>query len=165
METIKYLIWCIIWFIVGICIATNLQAMTEKEIAHVILSQCKSVKQCKLMLAIAEVESSMDPNAIGPTEDYGLFQMTQIGVKEAQLECPYLGHLSAKDLLGKSILSTRLAGCLLDRLNRIHKGNIVEVLIAYNAGTGVATRWRKTRKKLPTSTKNYVLNVLHIYFK
>ena len=138
--------------------------LSDDEIRSTILQQCKSPEQCRLLFAIAETESSMNPYAIGPTGDYGLFQFTKAGLQEAQSQCPYLSHVESKDLLGEVALSTQLAICLLNRLSKFHDGNIIEILIAYNAGTYKALKWRDGAK-IPSTTRRYVIKVMHKYFE
>ncbi len=117
-----------------------------------------------LLLAIADIESSFNPAAIGPTNDYGLFQFTPIGLEAAKSECAQYKHIQVKDLLNNVHLSTKLAICLLNKLNKVHANNLIQVLIAYNAGTNRANIWAKNKKKLPTTTKNYVLKVMHTFY-
>ncbi len=138
----------------------------SKDIAYIknkILSLAANTDTAALLLAIAEAESNFNSYAIGPTKDYGLFQFTASGLAAAKRECPEYKKIRLDDLLGNVVLSTNIAICFLKKLNRIHNNNLIEVLIAYNAGSNRARLWALHRKWLPTVTQRYVLKVMHIY--
>lgn len=69
--------------ILGLAIATSTLSVPHAERNKAII-QCDTISRWDIFTqALIEVESGGNPNAIGPTGDLGLFQITPIYVKEA----------------------------------------------------------------------------------
>ena len=83
-----------------------------------------------LVLAIAEVETHFDPDAVSPTHDYGLMQINQINHEWLQgLGMDPLTHA------GNIEAGVYIIGSYLDRY-----GDIERALMAYNNGPGGAQK-------------------------
>lgn len=118
----------------------------------------------KLVVAVAVVESKLNRIAVSPTGAVGLMQLTLIGAKEAEQQCPVL-----RPTLGESstALHLRLLGlrdnvkygtCLLNYYYQQAGGNLMNALVLYNGGYQQLTRLVSSAT-LTNETQQYVLRV------
>ena len=107
-----------------------------------------------LILAIIIVESGGNPNALSPTGAQGLMQLTQIAVKEVNIQ---YGITTQPDL-GDPYVNVCYGILLLDFYYHA-SGSIKGAIITYNGGYVQLARWRN---KLPLTeeTANYLPRVL-----
>ena len=124
----------------------------------------------QLVSAVAAAESSMNRAALNggyETGAVGLMQLTLIGAKEAEHQCPVL-----RPTLGESNLTLMLrlldvrdnvkyGSCLLNYYLEFTNGNVLHALVLYNGGYQQLTRLIRTGT-LTTETQQYVLRV-HSY--
>jgi hypothetical protein len=152
--------------------------LSEQELAHVlhtvaVHSVNRHPEFIKLLFAVAATESSMNRTAVNggngglETSAVGLLQLTLIGAKEAEHQCPVL-----RPTLGESNLTLMLrlldvrdnvkyGSCLLNYYLKFANGNILHALVLYNGGYQQLTRLIRTGT-LTTETQQYVLRV-HSY--
>ena len=118
----------------------------------------------RLAVAVAMTESNMNRIVQSPAGAVGLMQLTLIGAKEAERQCPVL-----RPTLGESdtALLIRLLGltdnvkygtCLLDYYLKQTEGNVFHALVLYNGGYQQLTRLTNTGTLTPETTQ-YVLRV------
>jgi len=127
----------------------------------------------QLVSAVAAAESSLNRTAVNvgnggyETGAVGLMQLTLIGAKEAEHQCPVL-----RPTLGESNLTLMLrlldvrdnvkyGSCLLNYYLEFTNGNVLHALVLYNGGYQQLTRLIRTGT-LTTETQQYVLRV-HSY--
>lgn len=140
----------------------KVEPISHKDIVATILHHCKKEVDCKLLLAIAKVESNFNPYAISHKNAYGIFQITPIGLKDVR-EC-VITVITVTTLLGNVSESAQVAVCLVKKLNQRFGSNKAAVLAAYNCGTGCARLWVLKRRRLPRETSEYVSRVLFYYY-
>jgi len=102
-----------------------------------------------LALAVAQIESGFDPNAVSPTnsngtKDYGLFQINSSNFSSLGLTNPLDPTQNINAGVG-----------LLSQLYNQYGGDLTQVLWAYNAGPGSVSSGN-----MPTSTQSYIPEVL-----
>lgn len=124
----------------------------------------------QLVSAVASAESSMNRTAVNGGYEkgaVGLMQLTLIGAKEAEQQCPVL-----RPTLGESNLTlmirlldvkdnVKYGSCLLNYYLQFTNGNVLHALVLYNGGYQQLTRLVRTGT-LTTETLQYVLRV-HSY--
>lgn len=149
--------------------------LSDNELAHVLHTVAvHSVNRhpdfLQLVSAVAAAESSMNRTAVNggyETGAVGLMQLTLIGAKEAEHQCPVL-----RPTLGESNLTLMLrlldvrdnvkyGSCLLNYYLEFTNGNVLHALVLYNGGYQQLTRLIRTGT-LTTETQQYVLRV-HSY--
>jgi len=88
-----------------------------------------------ILLRIALIESAFNPNAVGQTGDYGLFQITQPVVDD------YNGvhgtNHRAIDLIGNETLSAEIAAWHMRRLLNRYENDVSKAVRAYNVGSRI----------------------------
>jgi soluble lytic murein transglycosylase-like protein len=114
----------------------------------------------KYTLAIIYVESRFRPDAISPMDAYGLMQMTEIAVREAQQECGLRHVYDMRHLLDPTT-NIEYGICYLRMLYTELEGNWTEVLLVYNGGYRQLTRYRESLT-IASETANYVLQVQRV---
>lgn len=143
--------------------------LSDKELAYVLRTVADySVNEdpefLQLAVAVAVAESNLNRMVVSPSGAVGIMQLTLIGAKEAERQCPVL-----RPTLGESTLSLqlRLLGvrdnvkygtCLLDYYLRQAKGNVMNALVLYNGGYQQLTRLTNDATLTPETTQ-YVLRV------
>ena len=149
--------------------------LSDNELAHVlhtvaVHSVNRNPDFLQLVSAVAAAESSMNRTAVNggyETGAVGLMQLTLIGAKEAEHQCPVL-----RPTLGESNLTLMLrlldvrdnvkyGSCLLNYYLEFTNGNVLHALVLYNGGYQQLTRLIRTGT-LTTETQQYVLRV-HSY--
>jgi len=152
--------------------------LSDNELAHVLHTVAvHSVNSnpdfLQLVSAVAAAESSFNRTAVNvgnggyETGAVGLMQLTLIGAKEAEHQCPVL-----RPTLGESNLTLMLrlldvrdnvkyGSCLLNYYLEFTNGNVLHALVLYNGGYQQLTRLIRTGT-LTTETQQYVLRV-HSY--
>ncbi len=129
----------------------------------------------QLVSAVAIVESGLNRTAVNGSSGnggyergaVGLMQLTLVGAKEAEQQCPVL-----RPTLGESNLTLMLrlldvrdnvkyGSCLLNYYLEFANGNVLHALVLYNGGYQQLTRLIRTGT-LTTETQQYVLRV-HSY--
>lgn len=114
----------------------------------------------ELVSAVIWVESANNPKALSSAGAKGLMQMTDIAYTElrtamdVQPICRPPLTLDPYD----ARTSVHYGSCYLDLMLSRHNDDVVQALIAYNAGSSWVGRWADGRK-LPTETYNYILRV------
>jgi soluble lytic murein transglycosylase-like protein len=152
--------------------------LSDNELAHVlhtvaVHSVNRNPDFLQLVSAVAAAESSLNRTAVNvgnggyETGAVGLMQLTLIGAKEAEHQCPVL-----RPTLGESNLTLMLrlldvrdnvkyGSCLLNYYLEFTNGNVLHALVLYNGGYQQLTRLIRTGT-LTTETQQYVLRV-HSY--
>lgn len=152
--------------------------LSDNELAHVlhavaVHSVNRNPDFLQLVSAVAAAESSLNRTAVNvgnggyETGAVGLMQLTLIGAKEAEHQCPVL-----RPTLGESNLTLMLrlldvrdnvkyGSCLLNYYLEFANGNVLHALVLYNGGYQQLTRLIRTGT-LTTETQQYVLRV-HSY--
>jgi hypothetical protein len=149
--------------------------LSDKELGHTLQTIARSSVNgspdfLQLVTAVAAVESSFNRAAVNgnpETGAVGLMQLTLIGAKEAEHQCPVL-----RPTLGESNLTLMLrlldvrdnvkyGSCLLNHYLEFTNGNVLHALVLYNGGYQQLTRLIRTGT-LTTETQQYVLRV-HSY--
>ena len=155
--------------------------LSDNELAHVlhtvaVHSVNSDPEFLRLLAAVAASESSMNRTAVNGGNDgnggletgaVGLMQLTLIGAKEAEHQCPVL-----RPTLGESNLTLMLrlldvrdnvkyGSCLLNYYLEFTNGNVLHALVLYNGGYQQLTRLIRTGT-LTIETQQYVLRV-HSY--
>jgi hypothetical protein len=137
------------------------------EIRHTIHRYNVSEIDSNLLYAIAAAESSLNEKAVGPTGDYGLFQITEIAYIEAIQECPtkLKGVLFPRDLLTAKT-NTLVASCFIRAVVRQHKlRGPVELFAFYNCGSVCVRLLRAGRiAQINNTTKHYIIKALNNYY-
>jgi hypothetical protein len=152
--------------------------LSDNELAHVlhavaVHSVNRNPDFLQLVSAVAIVESGLNRTAVNgnsgglETSAVGLLQLTLIGAKEAEHQCPVL-----RPTLGESNLTlmirlldvkdnVKYGSCLLNYYLQFTNGNVLHALVLYNGGYQQLTRLIRTGT-LTTETQQYVLRV-HSY--
>jgi len=112
----------------------------------------------KLTRAVIQQESGGDPEAMSVAGAIGLMQVMPATAREYEETCTL-----AQDSLLKPEHNIAVGTCILSLALVKYKGNLVEVLIRYNAGGTWVPKFRQG-KKLPDETKNYINRVLWNYY-
>ena len=103
--------------------------------------------------AIIQTESNGDYTAKGPTNDYGLMQITPIVLKEFNVN---QSHNYGIDDLFRPEINITIGSWYLERLVNHYKLNLYDALRAYNAGVGNV-------RKSDTAGSEYARKILNIY--
>jgi soluble lytic murein transglycosylase len=124
-----------------------------------------------LVLGVIRQESAFNPRAVSRSDARGLMQLLPSTGREAYKR---LGLESFREeLLFDPHLNVRLGAQYLGRLGESHRGNLILMLAAYNAGPGRVKRWLQEMstadwdefiERLPfEETRLYVKSVLRNY--
>lgn len=156
------------WYECGQLIAAT-SPLSEKEIQRLLSTFARHSANTepdflKLAIAVSSAESNLNRFVQSPAGAVGLMQMTLIGAKEAERQCPVL-----RPTLGESstALQLRLLGltdnvkygtCLLDYYMKQTDNNVLHALVLYNGGYQQLTRLVNTGTLTPETTQ-YVLRV------
>lgn len=118
------------------------------------------------LLAVAWVESHMDPGAKSPAGAIGLLQLTPQGALEASLECnlPKLVQPRQLDRLLDRRTSIVYGSCLLKKYLSESGGNWSAALMLYNGGYRQLTNYLG-RRHLTAETQDYVRDVFYIRYE
>lgn len=95
-----------------------------------------------LVIAVARVESHLDPKARSPKGAVGLMQLMPATARWAATE---LGMEYRPELLEDPAYNLRLGSWYMSRLYREFAGQLPLVLAAYNSGHGQVQRWLASR--------------------
>lgn len=111
----------------------------------------------KHIIAVIYVESRFRADAISNRDAYGLMQMTEIAVREAQQSCG-LRHIYDMQHLLNPAINLQYGVCYLRMLHTELGGDWNQILIVYNGGY---TQLTKYNAGLPivSETANYVLQI------
>ena len=112
----------------------------------------------KFTRAVIQQESGGDPEAMSTAGAIGLMQIMPATAREYEKTCAM-----AHDSLLNPEHSIAVGTCILSLALVKYNGNLVEVLIRYNAGWTWVRKFREGRK-LPDETKNYINRVLWNYY-
>jgi soluble lytic murein transglycosylase len=124
-----------------------------------------------LVLGVIRQESAFNPRAISRSDARGLMQLLPSTGREVYQRLGLEGF--REDLLFDPHLNVRLGAQYLGRLAESHRGNLILMLAAYNAGPGRVKRWLQEIstadwdefiERLPfEETRLYVKSVLRNY--
>lgn len=117
------------------------------------------------LLAVAWVESHMDPAARSSAGAVGLLQLTPQGALEASMECglpPLASRSELNELLDRR-RSIVYGSCLLKRYLSESGGNWAEALMLYNGGYRQVANYLG-RRALARETQDYVRDVFYIRY-
>lgn len=124
-----------------------------------------------LVAAVIRAESKFDTNAISPKGAKGLMQISSITGKWASKELNIEDYSEA--VLYKPDVNIRIGCWYLDKLKKEFDNNFLNVLAAYNAGSGNVSKWllndeyslnRIDLIEIPfAETKNYIKRVHRNY--
>jgi len=126
------------------------QAYSKAQIQQMITAAANEYGvPASLALAVAQVESNFNPNAVSPTNtngttDYGVMQINSANVSSLGLTDP----LDPQQNIDAGV-------SMLAQLYNQYGGDTTQVLWAYNAGPGSVTSGN-----MPPSTASYVADVL-----
>lgn len=159
------------WYQCGQELASTLP-LTQKTVDAVLNtvaahSVTKNPDFLLLTTAIIAAESQFSVGAVSPGGAVGLMQLTLIGAREADKQCPHFSRplgVSDSALLLKirgSADNVKYGTCLLRYYLKQVDNNVVHALVLYNGGYQQLTRLRNTGT-LTEETLQYVLRV-HSY--
>lgn len=111
----------------------------------------------KYLMAIIYVESRFNPDAVSNKSAYGLMQMTEIAVREAQKSCN-LRPVLDMDHMFDTHTNIQYGSCYLHKLNQEMHGDWIRTLIAYNGGYSALIRYEKG-DTIPNETAQYIISV------
>jgi soluble lytic murein transglycosylase len=127
-----------------------------------------------LVLSVIKQESAFNPEAISVSNALGMMQLIPPTAKELEPEVQLMD-------LFDPVENIKLGARYLGQLARQYKGNIINVLAAYNAGPPSANRWTREAAKLSRDggslppeefietigfheTHDYIENILRNYY-
>ena len=115
-----------------------------------------------LVVTVIAAESNFVPHAKAATSGaVGLMQVTDIGAREAERQCPFLiREYRNRRILTDPTTNIAYGSCLLRYYMSQVNNNILLALVLYNGGYRQLTRLA-TNATLTTETREYVLRVHH----
>jgi len=152
---LNYLIYIIALISSNVCIAYDIPGNSayKQDTVHLTVQQFH-----KLTRAVIQQESGGDPDAMSEAGAVGLMQIMPATALEYEKTCAM-----AHDSLLKPEHNIAVGTCILSLALVRYNGNLVEVLIRYNAGWTWVKKFRDG-KKLPDETENYINRVLWWYY-